>query len=120
MLRSLTNTNSAPAIDHFAAQSLTPRNRCVRFVADVAAGLTQHSLPGGLLGLTWAGLSPADRASFAGAFTYSITSSALAERLGGTSMPSALATLKLIVSLYLVAIWIGKSPGFSPARMRLT
>src|SRR5438128_107306 len=27
--------------------------------------LTQHSLPGGLLGLTWAGLSPADRASFA-------------------------------------------------------
>jgi len=30
--------------------------------------LTQHSLPGGLLGLTWAGLTPADRASFAGAF----------------------------------------------------
>src|SRR5882757_5348141 len=30
--------------------------------------LTQHSLPGGLLGLTWAGLAPADRASFAGAF----------------------------------------------------
>jgi hypothetical protein len=27
--------------------------------------LTQHSLPGGLLGLTWAGLAPADRASFA-------------------------------------------------------
>ena len=37
--------------------------------------LTQHSLPGGLLGLTWAGLAPADRASFAGAFPYSITSS---------------------------------------------
>src|SRR6202048_4338300 len=30
--------------------------------------LTQHSLPGGLLGLTWAGLAPAYRASFAGAF----------------------------------------------------
>src|SRR3984893_4626235 len=30
--------------------------------------LTQHSLPGGLLGLTWAGLAPADRASLAGAF----------------------------------------------------
>jgi hypothetical protein len=27
--------------------------------------LTQHSLPGGLQGLTWAGLAPADRASFA-------------------------------------------------------
>jgi Enoyl-(Acyl carrier protein) reductase len=27
--------------------------------------LTQHSLPGGSLGLTWAGLAPADRASFA-------------------------------------------------------
>jgi putative membrane protein len=27
--------------------------------------LTQHSLPGALLGLTWAGLAPADRASFA-------------------------------------------------------
>jgi hypothetical protein len=27
--------------------------------------LTQHSLPGRLLGLTWAGLTPADRASFA-------------------------------------------------------
>jgi hypothetical protein len=27
--------------------------------------LTQHSLPGGLLRLTWAGLAPADRASFA-------------------------------------------------------
>jgi hypothetical protein len=27
--------------------------------------LTQHSLPGGLLSLTWARLAPADRASFA-------------------------------------------------------
>jgi hypothetical protein len=27
--------------------------------------------------LTWAGLAPADRASFAGAFNYSITSSAM-------------------------------------------
>ena len=26
--------------------------------------LTQHSLPGGLLGSTWAGLAPADSASF--------------------------------------------------------
>jgi hypothetical protein len=30
--------------------------------------LTQHSLPGGLLDLTWTGLAPADRASLLGAF----------------------------------------------------
>jgi hypothetical protein len=34
-------------------------------MVDVQCRLTQHSLPGGLLGLTWAGLAPADRASFA-------------------------------------------------------
>jgi hypothetical protein len=44
-------------------------------VFGVTRRLTQHSLPGDLLGLTWAGLAPADRASFAGAFPYSITSS---------------------------------------------
>src|SRR6267154_2739198 len=49
---------------HFGAQSHTPRNSCVRFAAGVTAGLAQHSPPGGLLGLTCAGLSPADRASF--------------------------------------------------------
>jgi hypothetical protein len=31
----------------FAAQYPTPRNCCVRFVAAVADGLTQHSLPSG-------------------------------------------------------------------------
>src|ERR1700704_6421337 len=51
---------------HFGAQSHTPRNSCVRFAAGVTAGLAQHSPPGGLLGLTCAGLSPADRASFPG------------------------------------------------------
>src|SRR5207247_7440153 len=49
---------------YFGAQSHTPRNSCVRFAAGVAAGLAQHSPPGGLLSLTCAGLSPADRASF--------------------------------------------------------
>jgi hypothetical protein len=34
--------------------------------------LSQHLLPGGSLGLTWAGLTPADRASFAGALAYSM------------------------------------------------
>src|SRR5258708_38022835 len=65
MLRSAAKDNLRPQRQgHFGAQSHTPRNSCVRFAAGVAAGLAQHSPPGGLLGLTWAGLSPADRASF--------------------------------------------------------
>src|SRR6266702_5932875 len=65
MLRSAAKESLRPQRQgHFGAQSHTPRNSCVRFAAGVAAGLAQHSPPGGLLGLTWAGLSPADRASF--------------------------------------------------------
>src|SRR6267154_1917677 len=65
MLRSAVKDNLRPQRQgHFGAQSHTPRDSCVRFAADVAAGLAQHSPPGGLLSLTWAGLSPADRASF--------------------------------------------------------
>ena len=47
----------------FVAQSHTPRDSCVRFAAGIADGLAQHSLPGGLLGLTQTGLTPVDRAS---------------------------------------------------------
>jgi hypothetical protein len=43
----------------FAAQYPTPHNHCVRFVAAVADGLTQHSLPGGRYPLPGTGLSPA-------------------------------------------------------------
>src|ERR1700730_16384044 len=65
MLRSAAKESLRPQRQgHFGAQSHTPRNSCVRFAAGVAAGLAQHSPPGGLLGLTCAGLSPADRASF--------------------------------------------------------
>src|SRR6266478_4238212 len=65
MLRSAAKDNLHPQRQgHFGAQSHTPRDSCVRFAADVAAGLAQHSPPGGLLSLTCAGLSPADRASF--------------------------------------------------------
>src|SRR5215471_2196801 len=38
MLRSTVCTVSAPATTHYGAQSHTPRNRCVRFVAGVAVG----------------------------------------------------------------------------------
>src|SRR5262249_40078788 len=47
---------------------------------------------------------------------YSITSSARASSVGGTSMPSALAVLRLITSSYFVGACTGKSLGFSPLR----
>src|SRR5262245_51640772 len=51
---------------------------------------------------------------------YSITSSARASRVGGTSRPSALAVLRLMTSSYLVGACTGRSAGFSPLRMRST
>src|SRR5262249_20633112 len=49
---------------------------------------------------------------------HSITSSARASSVGGTCRPSALAVLRLITSSYLVGACTGRSPGFSPFRMR--
>ena len=51
---------------------------------------------------------------------YSITSSAAASRFGGTVKPSALAALRLITNSYLFGACTGRSPGFSPLRMRST
>src|SRR6202023_3668877 len=51
---------------------------------------------------------------------YSITSSARASSIGGTSMPSALAVLRLITSSYLVGACTGRSAGFSPLSTRST
>src|SRR5262245_60679239 len=51
---------------------------------------------------------------------HSITSSARASSVGGTSTPSALAALRLITSSYLVGACTGRSAGFSPLRMRST
>src|SRR5207253_1357510 len=51
---------------------------------------------------------------------HSITSSARASRLSGTVRPIALAVLRLITSSYLVGACTGRSPGFSPLRMRST
>ena len=51
---------------------------------------------------------------------HSITSSARASSVGGTSRPSALAVLRLIASSYLVGACTGKSAGFSPFRIRST
>src|SRR6516164_6172543 len=51
---------------------------------------------------------------------HSITSSARASSVGGTSRPRALAVLRLITNSYLVGACTGKSAGFSPLRMRST
>src|SRR6516165_6827566 len=40
-----------------------------------------------------------------------------ASSVDGTSRPSALAVLRLIARLYLVAAWTGRSAGFSPLRI---
>jgi hypothetical protein len=51
---------------------------------------------------------------------YSITSSAMASSLSGTSRPSALAVLRFMTSSNLVGCRTGRSPGLSPLRMRPT
>src|SRR5262245_4897196 len=51
---------------------------------------------------------------------HSITSSARASNVDGTSRPSALAVLRLMTSSYLVGACTGRSAGFSPFRMRST
>src|SRR5262249_1671597 len=54
------------------------------------------------------------------AAAHSITSSARASSVAGTSMPIALAALRLITNSYLVGACTGRSAGFSPLRMRST
>jgi hypothetical protein len=51
---------------------------------------------------------------------YSITSSARASTAGGMESPSAFAVLRLITSSYFEGACTGKSPGFSPLRIRST
>jgi hypothetical protein len=51
---------------------------------------------------------------------HSITSSARASSVGGTSIPSAFAVLRLIANSNLVGCCTGKSPGFSPLSIRPT
>src|ERR1700757_5280781 len=78
---------------------------------------TQHSLPSGRYSLLGPVFHRLDRTSFAWR-THSITLSARASSVAGTSRPSAFAVLRLIISSNLVDRWIGRSPGFSPLRMR--
>src|ERR1700736_3226370 len=65
MLRSTMKTVSAPASSSFRGSLPHPTQPLCTLPVRRHRRLTQHSLPGGLLSLTWAGLPPADRASFA-------------------------------------------------------
>src|SRR5262249_53656362 len=51
---------------------------------------------------------------------HSITSSARASSVGGTVRPIAFAALRLMTSSYFTGACTGRSPGFSPLRMRST
>src|SRR5256885_5064883 len=79
----------------------------------------QHSLPSGRYSLLGPDFHRLDRTSFTWR-THSITSSAVASSVGGTSRPSALAAFRLITSSNLVGSCTGRSAGFSPLRMRST
>src|ERR1700730_2306948 len=65
ILRSTIETVSAPASSSFRGSLPHPTQPLCTLRVRRHRRLTQHSLPGGSLGLTWAGLAPADRASFA-------------------------------------------------------
>ena len=54
------------------------------------------------------------------ALHHSITSSARASNVGGTSKPIALAVFRLITSSNLVGACTGRSPALAPLRMRST
>src|SRR6202048_3891206 len=65
ILRSTIETVSAPASSSFRGSLPHPTQPLCTLRVRRHRRLTQHSLPGGSLGLTWAGLAPADRGSFA-------------------------------------------------------
>src|SRR5215204_1676474 len=78
---------------------------------------TQHSLPSGRYSLLGPDFHRLDRASFAWR-THSITSSARASSVAGTSMRSTFAVYRLMTNSNLLARRIGRSAGFSPLRTR--
>src|SRR5712664_3968310 len=80
---------------------------------------TQHSLPSGRYSLLGPDFHRLDRTSFAWR-TYSITSSARASSVGGTSRPSAWAVIRLMTKSNLVGCSTGMSPGFAPRRILST
>src|SRR5262249_47997731 len=65
MLRSTLCTISAPATYPLRGSITHPTQPLCTLRGRRRRRLTQHSLPGCLLGITWVGLLPTDRASFA-------------------------------------------------------
>ena len=117
MLRSTMKTVSAPASRSFRGSIPHPTQPLCTLRVRRHRRLTQHSLPGGLLGLTWAGLAPADRASLAWrlpSFDHLVRAS---EQLFGGSMPTAFAVFMLITSSNFVDCNTGRSAGFVPFAM---
>src|SRR5712664_4757440 len=93
MLRSTMKTVSAPASRSFRGSLPHPTHPLCTLRVRRHRRLTQHSLPGGLLGLTWAGLAPADRASFAWrllSFDHLISAADQRERDGKAERPGGL------------------------------
>src|SRR3954470_274607 len=74
---------------------------------------TQHSLPSGRYSLLGPDFHRLDRTSFAWR-THSITSSARASSVGGTSRPSALAVLRFMTNSNFVGCSTGRSAGLAP------
>jgi hypothetical protein len=116
VLRSTIRTVSAPASSSFRGSLPHPTQPLRTLRVQRRRRLTQHSLPGGPLRLTWAGLAPADRV--AGAFPYSITSSARSRIPVGIVTPSAFAALRLTTVSNAIACCTGRSAGLSPLRIR--
>jgi hypothetical protein len=91
------------AIAVYASQLLSP-------------AATQHSLPSGRYSLLVPDLHRLDRTSFAWR-NHSITSSARASNVAGTSMPNAFAVCRLMTNSNLVDCVTGKSAGLVPLRI---
>src|ERR1700738_2505016 len=107
-----------PRVHHFVAHSHTPRTRCVRFVFGVTAASRNTRFQAARQALPGRDLHRLIAPALLAAFHYSITSSARASRVGGTSMPSARAVGRLMTSSNLLDCTTGKSTGLAPLRMR--
>src|SRR5215831_12400974 len=64
------------------------------------------------------GASAAEQRDQLASRDHSITSSASASSLSGIWRPSVFAVLRLMINSSFVSCWAGRSPGFSPLRMR--
>src|SRR5262249_45949143 len=107
---------SAPTMSDLSWLNPTPHAIAVYASQPLSPAAAQHSLPSGRYSLLGPDFHRLDRASFAWR-THSITSSATASNLSGTSRPNALAVFKLTTSSNLVGCMTGISAGRVPLRI---